>query len=218
MRVGVWVGARRRRSLTAWHLLAVSVAILASAAVGYGIKTAAPVYLESGTLTLTTHKALKGPNGPFLLNQSLTTTGEVMVESLSSPQSLPLVRQRGGDADLGISLVNYNNEDFPDYGYPFAILTAQSTSSASAHSTFTAAFHVMKQLLADRQSQVGVKAKGRIFINVVGDTGVVAQSGSSKRIFSALSFLCLVAAYLAWRLVDHLRGRRAVAPRRAGWT
>jgi len=210
------VRARRRKSLTAWHLLAVSVVILAAAAVGYAIKSAAPIYLESGTLTLKTHKAPKGPNESFLLNQSLTATGEVIVESLSSPQSLPLVREHGGEAEFGISLVNYNNEDFPDYGYPFATLTAQAANPVSAHRTFTAALQVLDQLLARRQSEAGVKAKGRIFMNVVGDTGAVAQSGSTKRIFPALAFLCFVAAYLAWRLVDRWRRSRPVALRIAG--
>lgn len=205
--------ARRRKSLTAWHLFAVSGVILVAAAVGYGIKTAAPVYLESGTLTLNTHKGPKGLNESFLLNQSLTATGEVMVESLSSPQSLPLVRQHGGEAEFGISLVNYNNEDFPDYGYPFATLTARATNPVSAHRTFAAALHVVEQLLARRQSDAGVRAKGRIFMNVVGDTGAVAQSGSAKRIFLALAFLCFVAAYLAWRLVDRWRRSRPAALR-----
>lgn len=209
------MGVRRRKSLTRWHLFAMSIVIVVTAAVGYALKTAAPVYLETGTLTLIAHEPPKGVNGSFLLNQSLTSTGEVMAESLTSPQSLPLVRERGGKSEFGIALVNYNNEDFPDYGYPFATLTAQAANPVSAHSTFTAALHVLEQLLASRQSEAGVGAKHRISMNVVGDTGAVPQSGSAKRMFSALAFLGLVAAYLAWRLVDHWRRRRP-ATRRAG--
>lgn len=107
-----------------------------------------------------------------------------------------------GTAQFSLALVNSGDEEYADYSYPFATLTAQSTSAYVAHRTFMAALQVLRKLLEERQALVGVPLRSRVSVNVVADYGPVIQSGSSKRVFATLALLAVMAIAMISILLD----------------
>jgi hypothetical protein len=201
---------------------AVGVLILAGAS-GYAIKHTPETYLESATVELDARDLLaaRGPHdkaGQSLVsasavNQSLITTSAILTQILISPQSAAVVRRAGGTAEFHVALVNFYNQDFPEYTYPLTTVTAQSTSPAAAHRSFAVVIGVIRRRLAADQARV--PRAGRIFARVTGDTGPVAQPGSLKRSLGALGLLTAIALGLLPRVLARHQARLARALTRA---
>jgi hypothetical protein len=179
---------------------AVGMLIIAGAS-AYAIQHTPETYQESATVELDARNLLtaRDPHdkaGQSIIsagavNQSLITTSAMLTEILMSPQSVASVRRAGASAEFRVALVNFYNQDYPEYTYPLTTVTTQSTSPAAAHRSFAAVIGALRRWLAARQ--VGVPPPGRIFARVTGDTGPVAQPGSLKRSLAALGLLTAIA-------------------------
>jgi hypothetical protein len=183
--------SRARNYVLAVQLFALlGTTFLAVAMVRY-IRHAPQTYLESATVIFTERKSHPISNPNSTITGSLITITAVMVENLMSPHSAALIRKSGGTAQFDFTLANYYNQDFPEYSFPAATLTSESTDQAAAHNTFGSAVSLLSRLLEARQS--GVPTGKRFTMHVVGDTGAVAQHGSLKRTYAAIGALALIA-------------------------
>lgn len=195
------VSRRLRRGLRRPKLYALVWVLILAAISAHGVVRDPESYLESGLVVLSTQKASAAIYNPYsTVGQSLITTSAAMVESLTSPQSQTLVRKAGGAAEFSLTLVNFYNQDYPEYADPLATLTAQSADPVAAHRTFKAVLDVLRRLLAERQ--VGVRPLDRVSIQVVGDTGPVIQAGSLKRSLAAFGLLTVIAVGMLTRFFD----------------
>jgi hypothetical protein len=185
--------ARKRLRLT----LVVATLLLAAGA-GYYIEISPPLYLESATVEFSLPKAQNAPNAYYIFAPSLITSGEAMVQILMSPSAQREIGAAGRGASVSLALVNLYNQEYPDYGFPLATLTAASRVAADAHRTFVVAARVLGLLLAARQEQAGVPPGDRISAQILGASGPIIQTGSRARVFGGLALLAAIAVSLAW--------------------
>jgi hypothetical protein len=210
------VRIRTFRALVPRHPFVVFVVILLASTIGYDIKAAPRTYLESATVVFSAPKRLDNPASAL----SLISSGDVLVQNLTSPGSQRLIRDAGGTAQFNLALVNSSDEEYADYNYPFATLSAQSASPYAARRTFIAALFVLRELLEERQAQVGVPLRSRVSADVIADFGPVIQTGSSKRVFATLALLAVIAIAMTSAFLDRRRirlgalllRRRSIAP------
>ncbi len=135
--------------------------------------------------------------------QSLISTGSVVSQIVMSPQIEREVARAGGTAPYSLTLVNLYNQDYPDYSYPEATLSANSPSRASTHRTYLIAKRTLINVLASWQARAGAPRHHRIMAQVTDDSGPVARTGSPKRALGGLVLLALVAAGTCWSLTGH---------------
>jgi len=180
------------------RMAAIAVVLILAAGVGYDIKSTPPTYLISATVILSVPDSRTVPNAYESLAPSLISSGAAMVQLMMSPQSQRRIRARGGTAGYDLALINFYNEDYPNYSDPVVKLKTASPSPAAAYRTFTVARRLLDYLLRVRQVQAGVSPRYRISAQFVGNTGPVAQAGSSKRVFGGLALLTAVAASMVW--------------------
>jgi hypothetical protein len=199
------VSARVRRRLLPRHSYALAGVLLLGAVWARSIERAPETYLESGTVVVAAQNMPLTSSPYATVSKSLVTTGAVLVESLKSPRSQALVRAAGGTTDFDLTLVNFNNQDYPEYSYPLATLTTQSTNPDATHRTFVVVFRVLQRLLTERQ--VYTSSPGRISMQLVGDSGPVVQPDSSKRSLAALVLLTAIAVGLISRFLTRHQDR-----------
>jgi hypothetical protein len=185
--------ARKRLRLT----LVVATLLLA-AGVGYQIKISRPVYRESATVEFFLPNTLNAPKDYYMFAPALITSSEVMVQILNSPSAQRRIGAAGRGASVSLALVNLYNEEYPNYGVPFATLTAASPVAADARRAFVAAAHMLGLVLAARQEQARVPPRERISAEILEDSGPIIQTGSRARVFGGLALLAAMAAGLAW--------------------
>lgn len=175
-------------------LAAVAIVLILTMGAGYEIRSTRPSYLESALVVFSLPKSRSAPYAYTMLASSLITSDEVVTQVLMSPQVQRQIREAGGTAEVSLGLVNFYSEQYPDYGQPLANLTATSPSAAKVHLSFEIAVRIVRRLLAARQAHQGVRSRNRISAQIIGDTGPVAQKGSSKRVYAGLAVLALIAA------------------------
>jgi hypothetical protein len=204
--------SRVRRRFRPGSFMGLAGVLILAALSARGVEHAPKTYLETGTVVVA------APNVPLTdkpystVSGSLVTTSAVLAQSLMSPQAQALVREAGGTADVSLALVNFNNHDYPEYSYPLATLTAQSADPGVTRRTFQVALQVLRRLLARRQGHAGVR--GRISVQLVGDTGAVTQPGSRKRSLAALGLLTVIAMVMISRFLTRHEDRLAGPLRR----
>jgi hypothetical protein len=205
---------RVRRGSRLRQLHGPAAVLLLAALLARGVEDAPQVYLESGTVVIEAQNVPLTDKPYSTVSGSLVTTSAVLAQSLMSPQAQALVHEAGGTADVNLSLVNYNNQDYPEYSYPLAMLTARSADPGVTHRTFQVALQVLRRLLARRQGHGG--ARGRISAQLLGDTGAIPEPGSRKRSLAALGLLTLIAMVMISRLLTRNEDRLAgfLRPRR----
>lgn len=198
------------------RLIAVTAALVLAGGVGYYLKSTPPMYLENATVVFTAPKGIAYPPNPYSsFNAALITTGDVIVTTLSSPEYQSRVRAAGGTANYTVALVNLYNLQFPDYGEPFATLTATSQSPTAVKNTFTIISRLLTQLLATRQVQASVPRRYLISTVQVGDTGTIVQPGSRKRAYAGVILLALVVGFMISSFLDrHWPRLAALVPSR----
>ena len=86
--------------------------------VSNGIEHIPATYVDSATIVFKTNKTSLALNSNSTVDGSLITTDAVAVGSLMDSQSRVLVRQAGGTADFNLSLINFDNQDFPTTATP----------------------------------------------------------------------------------------------------
>jgi hypothetical protein len=190
--------ANTRQLLRIVWLLAI---VLLTVGAAYRIHQVQPSYQESATVLF----ALPGPQpytDPYLpVSPTLITTGEAITQILMSPQAQNQVSNAGGDAVSNLALINFYNQDYPEYSYPEATLTASSADPRVAHRAFLLAARRIAGILASRQEQVGVPPGGRIVSRLIADTGPLAQHNSRKRAFGGLALLAFVIGASGWSAI-----------------
>lgn len=195
--------ARQQRlriaSVTAILILAVSLA--------YGLHRARPSYVESATVLFKMPAVDASARAYSRLGSALTTTSQVITQIVMSPQSQLLIRAAGGTASYDLALINLYNQDYPDYSYPEATLTASSPAAGETARTFTMATRMLTKILASRQARAGVPPGSRIAAQLIGDSGPIARAGSHKRAFAGLMLLTMVASSWAWNYFGRWRVR-----------
>jgi hypothetical protein len=192
------------------RMAAIGVVLILAAGVGYDIKNTPPTYLLSATVLLSVPESRTIPDAYESLAPSLISSSAAMVQVMMSPQSQRPIRAMGGTADYDLALVNFYNEDYPNYSDPVIKLTTASPSPAAADRTFEVARRLLHHLLLVRQVQAGVAPRYRISAQVVGNTGPVAQAGSPKRVFGGLALLTAVAASMVWGFLGRRERRMPV--------
>jgi hypothetical protein len=181
---------------------AVILVIVLALGVAVRIERTKPVYVETATVLFTSPPTDSSAAAYTWLAESLISTGAVICQVLASPQIKSRVVAAGGRAQYNMALVNLYNEDYPDYGYPEATLTAYSPSAASTHHTFVILREILARVLATRQRQAGAPAGDRIVVHISSDSGPVAESGSPKRALGGLLVLSLVLGGTAWNIAN----------------
>jgi hypothetical protein len=183
------------------HLIAVVLVGIAAAITGAIIQRSAPVYTESATVLF----ALPARSAAATYSWhagSLIATGAVISQVVMSPRVRSQIEKAGGTARYNLALVNLYNEDYPDYGYPEALLTASSSSASNTHQTFLIARKKLVLLLARRQRMAGARPGDEIVARLTDDSGPVAEAGSLKRSLAALALLALVCGCTLWNALS----------------
>ncbi len=119
---------------------------------------------------------------------------------MASPLTQGQIRAAGGIGSYDFALTNLYNQDYPDYGYPEAMLTGRAPTPAQ-----TAASDALIHILAGRQAQAGVVPGDRIVARITGNSGPEPQPGSAKRALAGLLVLAVVADCTAWNMIDRHR-------------
>jgi hypothetical protein len=184
------------------HVVAVLLVLAVAAGVAYNIKSTPPTYQQSVTAVFIGPPSTAFPNPYAAFNSALLTTAEVMTRFLMGPQGQQQVRVAGGTSDFAAALVNLYNEQYPNYSQPYVQISAASQDPGAAHSTFQVVTRLLVQDLAASQAQQGVPMQGRVRIHLTGDTGLLAQPGSSKRTFAGLLLLTIVAVLFVATFLD----------------
>ena len=153
------------------HIMAVAVIFILTAGLAYHFEHTTPGYTETGTAAFTL------PGAGFFTQQTpLLVMNELMANSVTSPRGHEQVRRAGGTGDYDVALVNLNNEDFPNYGLPYATVTATSPTAAEAQATFSAVMTVLRRNLATLQLQQGARPNSLIELRTIAPSGPVAQN------------------------------------------
>jgi hypothetical protein len=185
---------------------AVSACVLVSAGC-YWIKSTPSTYLESATVKFSLPAAQTSPKAYYFFAPSLIMSTEAVSQILLSPQIQYRIRAAGGDAAVGLTLVNLHSEEYPEYGEPLATLTSESTSAAETHRTFMIAARMVSQILASSQAQDGVSSRNRISEQLLADTEPIIQTGSAVRVDAGLAVLALLVLSLVWACTGRLVGK-----------
>lgn len=190
------------------HKLAVILVLVVAVGVLVDFKKTAPVYQETATVVFTSPVSNINPNPYNSFGGSLVTAGDVILRILRSPASHQQVLAAGGSAAYNVQLVNLYNMEYPDYGVPYAIMTASSPSPAEAHQTFGIVTRQLFSVLKSRQVAAGVRPVNRISIKLVGVSGPLPLQGSSKRSDAGLFLLTIIVLFSVVNALDRRRQRR----------
>lgn len=187
------------------HLLAVTAVLILAAGTAYDMKSAPRVYSERAALVFGLVNPRTHPHSSSSLGRSLIITETTLAEDQMTPAGQRLVRDAGGTAQFELVPLNLSNMQYPNYSEPYATLTTTSLSPAAAGRTFRVVTRVLGQRLAAVQS--GVSRRSRIRVYLAGNTGVLAQQGSSTRGFAGLALLTIVAVGMVVNFLDRRRDR-----------
>lgn len=192
-------------SLARRQWIVVLIVILVTVAFAYHFKRAVPLNQDSGNLLFSTTPSLQAGQHkqPTVSIDPLIITADVMVDWLNSPQGARRVVQDGGTGGYQFGLVNFYDQEYPQYLQPLATLNTTSYSPIVAQRTFAAAMRAVQQELQAQQRAQGVPSYARISAYLVGSsTGPVSLSGYPKRTYVGLLLLALMAAYFGAKLLD----------------
>jgi hypothetical protein len=155
--------------------------------------------------------AFAAPNGAAEIyngGQNLLATDEVVTDWIMSPAGIAQVRKAGGTAYFDVSLVNLNDELFPNYGDPYETIAVDSPDPTTAASTMSSLLYVLHRKLAAIQAATGAEQSTWIQIRVIAEpSGPVAQSGSKKRSEAGLLLLAIIFSISVAKILDRYRLR-----------
>ena len=195
------------------HLLAVTVVLIIAVCAGYDIRSSPTMYSESATVEYAVARSLgkSDVKGQFAI--PLIATEVMMSQALMSRPAQGQVRAAGGTAQFEFVPANLYSLQYPNYDEPAAALTTTSQRPAEVRRTFHVVLRLLGQRLAGLQAQAGVPARNRIRTFLSGDTGPVAQPGSSTRVSAGLALLTVVAVFMVANFLDRRqRGPGVIRP------
>jgi hypothetical protein len=192
-----------------WIVVLVTFLVLLS--VAYDFKKAPQTFEESGTLVLVSD----APN-PYsgATPDVLIDTGAILVKWLDGPVGQSALDRAGIAAGFDVALVNFSSEQYPAYDQPYLTVSAESLGAAADEQEFTAGIGIFNAELASLQKEAGARSADFITTKLIGVSGPVEATGSSKRVYGGLLILGVVAAFLAAQFFDKRgirfrRGRQA---------
>ena len=189
---------------------AIIVVFVLTVAIALDFKHTKPLYQDTGNVLFSAPGSTKSYASTVPID-TLIVTAYANVDYMTSPAASLQVRRAGGLGQYQFSLVNFYNQEYPDYSKPLATLRASSYSPVVAQGTFDAALRVIDQILEEQQSAAGTPVDHRITASLVGgSSGPVPQVGYPKRTLAGLGLLALVAAYFLASALDRHRGWRNV--------
>ena len=182
--------------------IAFALVLFVTLGVGVVFKRSAPLYQSTGTIVFSLPRSMQTAASP-IGSDNLIVTADVVATAVSGPQGARQVRAAGGTGGYQFGLVNFYDQEYPNYAQPIASLQAFSYQPAVAQQTFIATLRVVQERL--RQQQVDAGALPRAFITASltgGSPQPIPQSGYPKRTYIGLLFLGIVAAYLLAATLD----------------
>jgi hypothetical protein len=191
------IAARLRR-----HVLAILAVLVLAAGAAYGFKHTAPTYAETATMVFIPPASTLHPNPYEAVGSTLTKAAGAIAAQVMSPQGQQHVQQAGGTAQIDVGLLNGYDLEYPFYSEPYLTITTTSTSPDAVQRTFTLVTRQITQEFTAEQVQANVTPNNRIETVLAGDTGALAQPGSSKRVLGALAILTLVAIFAVASFLD----------------
>lgn len=205
---GCQLSLRQLSGLVRRQAAVVLIVFLVLLGIAYSFKKASQIYSESGTLVLMA--AVPNPYSTDL-QPTLVNTGELLVKWINGPDGQAALHkagvQTGTGIGLNIGLVNFYSEQFPDYQEPYMTVSVAEAGVANDAHAFIAALHVFDSELAHLQNEAGIKHSNFIKTRLIGDSGPMVASGSSKRVYGGLAIIGVVVAFLAAAAFDR-RGVR----------
>jgi hypothetical protein len=177
------------------HKLAVLAVLVLAVGAAYGFKHAAPSYEETGTLVFVPPVSTIHPNPFEATGKADTIAAGAIAAEVMSPQGQQRVQQAGGTAQIDVGLVNTYDLEYPNYSQPSLTVTTTAVDPNSVQRTYTLVTNLLTREFTAHEVQANTEPKNRIRIVMAGDTGPLAQMGSSKRVLGALAILTLVAVF-----------------------
>lgn len=176
------------------HLAALMVVIIAAAAVAVIFKRTPVTYRESGTVVFSAPGSANFPNPYTSFSGSLVDAAGLIALFVMSPRDQRQIEAEGGAAAYDAALVNVSDLEYPDFSDPYITVTAVATDPMQVHRTFALVTRELYSELSSRQARANVSVPNRITASLIGDSGTLAQPGSSKRVDAGLLALAIIAA------------------------
>lgn len=177
------------------HFIAVLVILVVAAGVEYSFKHSATTYAETGTLVFIPPTSGAHPNAYAAVGGSLLEAAGVLSTQAMSPQEQQLVQAQGGSTQYDVELLNSYNLEYPNYSNAYLVVTTTSTDPVAVHRTYNVVTQLLYKQFREQQAQSDVAQNNRILMVSAGDTGPLAQQGSSKRALIALAILTIVLVF-----------------------
>lgn len=192
------------------HFIAVLVILAVAAGVEYSFKHTAPVYAETGTLVFIPPTSGAHPNAYAAVGGSLLEAAGYLATKAMSPQEQQLVQAQGGTTQYDVELLNSYNLQYPNFSNAYLVVTTTSSDPVAAHRTYGAVTQLLYKQFREQQAAADVTLNNRVLMVMAGDTGPLAQQGSSKRALIGLAILTIVAVFAAAAFLDKhpIRRRR----------
>jgi len=184
------------------HFVAVLVILVVAAGVEYSFKHTAQVYAETGTLVFIPPTSGAHPNAYAAVGGSLLEAAGYLAAKAMSPQEQQLVQAQGGTTQYDVELLNSYNLQYPNFSNAYLVVTTTSPDPVAAHRTYSAVTKLLYKQFREQQAVSDVTLNNRVLIVMAGDTGPLAQQGSSKRALIGLAILTIVAVFAAAAFLD----------------
>jgi hypothetical protein len=168
-----------------------------------------PLYVATATVSF----IAPSPQNSVNYYTGVIGTAGVMALSMMSPRTQEAVRAAGGTAPYSVTLVNLNNEDYPNFSNPYVTVTTTSPDPAAAQSTFSIVMRTLQQNLATLQIQQGAPPDSRIRVYLIAaPAGAVAQTGYPKRTLAGLAVIAIIVTFMVLTFLDRHPYRLRLPP------
>jgi hypothetical protein len=178
------------------------VILVVAAGVEYSFKHTAPVYAETGTLVFIPPTSGAHPNAYAAVGGSLLEAAGYLAAKAMSPQEQQLVQAQGGTTQYDVELLNSYNLQYPNFSNAYLVVTTTSPDPVAAHRTYGAVTRLLYKQFREQQAASDVTLNNRVLMVMAGDTGPLAQQGSSKRALIGLAILTIIAVFAAAAFLD----------------
>jgi hypothetical protein len=184
------------------HFVAVLVILIIAVGVEYSFKHSAPAYAEVGTLVFIPPVSGAHPNAYSAVGGSILEAAGTLAVNAMSPREQQQVLRSGGNAAYDVELLNSYNLEYPNFSNAYLEVSTASTDPVAVHRTYVLVSRLLTRQFLDQQVAFGATSNNRIEIVTAGDSGPLAQQGSSKRALAGLLILTIVAVFAAASFLD----------------
>ena len=197
------------------HFVAVLVILIIAVGVEYSFKHSAPSYAEVGTLVFVPPVSGAHPNAYSAVGGSILEAAGTLAVNVMSPQEQQQVLRGGGNASYDVELLNSYNLEYPNYSNAYLMVSTASSDPVAVHRTYALVTRMLTGQFQAQQTAFGATPNNRIQVVMAGDSGPLAQQGSSKRALVGLFILTIVAVFAAASFLDRHPVRRPWSGRRS---